>query len=92
MKINLHVPPSLFLCVLLLLLKFKNGERKKKSSPHHSFIPDESHPLLHSIDTLWDLSEVILANGLLGHAEGTVSTASHTQVSTGRQRNMKIQS
>lgn len=54
--------------------------------PHHSFVPNESHPLLHSIDTFWDLGEVILANGLLGHAEGAVSATSHTQVSTGRRR------
>lgn len=81
--------------LFVLLLKFKNGEEKTNknlSSPHHSLIPDEGHPLLYSVDAFWDLSEVILANGLLGHTEGTVSTASHTQVSTGRQRNIKIQS
>lgn len=56
----------------------------ERNLTHHSFIPDESHSLLHAVDTFWDLSEVILANGLLGHAEGAVSTARHTQVSTGR--------
>lgn len=56
---------------------------------HHSFIPDQSHPLLHSVDALWNLSEVVLANGLLGHAEGTVSTASYAKVSTGKYKNMK---
>ncbi|KAF3841104.1 hypothetical protein F7725_006966 [Dissostichus mawsoni] len=59
-------------------------EKRKKT---HSFIPDEAHPLLNSVNTFWNLSEVILADGLLGHAEGTVSTASHAQVSTAGQRN-----
>lgn len=67
-----------------------NQDENKKSSTHHSFIPDEGHPLLHSIDTFWDLSEVILANSLLGHTEGTVSAASHTQVSTGEQINIEL--
>lgn len=49
---------------------------------NHSLIPDEGHPLLHSVHTFWDLSEVILADSLLGHAEGAVATARHAQVST----------
>lgn len=49
---------------------------------NHSFIPDEGHPLLHSVHTFWDLSEVILADSLLGHAEGAVGAACHAQVST----------
>lgn len=49
---------------------------------NHSFIPDEGHPLFHSVHTFWDLSEVILADSLLGHAEGAVGAARHAQVST----------
>lgn len=55
---------------------------------NHSFIPDEGHPFLHSVHTFWDLSEVILADSLLGHAEGAVGTARHAQVSTTALTNM----
>lgn len=62
---------------IALFLKLHNW-----SGTNHSFIPDEGHPLLHSVHTFRNLSEVIFANSLLGHAEGAVGTASHTQVST----------
>lgn len=66
-----------FLLSIILRLRPHN-----QSSTNHSFIPDEGHPLLHSVHTFWDLSEVILADSLLGHAESAVGAASHTQVST----------
>lgn len=70
--------------------KYKNLKKGSLTGPHHSFIPDECHPLLHSVDTFWDLSEVVFADGLLGHAEGAVCAASHAQVTTGRRANVTV--
>lgn len=74
----------IWLLVLSLLEKLHN-----QSCTNHGFIPDEGHPLLHSVHTFWDLSEVVLSNSLLGHAEGAVGAASHTQVSTTAWTNVK---
>lgn len=76
---------SLFVPLLLLKFKKKKEEEQNIGSPHHSLVPDDGHPLLHPVDTFGDLGEIVLADGLLSHAEGTVSAAGHTQVSTGRQ-------
>ena len=54
--------------------------------PHHSLVPDEGHPLLSPVHPLWDLGEVVLADGLLRHAEGAVGTASNVKVPTGEPR------
>lgn len=42
---------------------------------HHSFVPDEPHPLLNPIGPLWDQSEVIFTNCFLGCVVSTVSAA-----------------
>lgn len=49
---------------------------------HHSFVPDESHPLLNPGGPLWDQSEVIFADCFLGSVVSTVSTAYNLEVPT----------
>lgn len=65
----------------LLPLFYRYRGRGRGSDTHHSLVPDEGHPLFHTVNTLWNLGEVILSNGLLGNTKGAVSAASHTEVS-----------
>lgn len=41
-------------------------------SAHHSFLPDDRHPVLHSVDSVGDLGEVVLAQSFLAHRKGAV--------------------
>lgn len=54
------------------------------SVPYHSLVPDDRHTLLHAIGALRDSREVVLPNGFLGSAEGTVGTSRELQISTGK--------
>lgn len=54
---------------------------------HHSFVPDKSHSLFHSIGSLWDQGEIIFANSFLVSVVGTVSTAHHLEVSAASVQN-----
>lgn len=47
---------------------------------YHSFLPDDRHPILHSIHSIWDLGEVVFAESLLAHREGAVVRPRHTEI------------
>ena len=53
---------------------------------YHSFLPDDRHPVLHTIHSVRDLGEVILAQGLLAHIKGAVVCARHTEVITSKEK------
>lgn len=53
---------------------------------YHSFLPDNRHPVLHSIHSVWDLSEVVFAQSFLAHGEGAVVCPSHTEIITGTRK------
>lgn len=50
---------------------------------YHAFLPDDRHPVLHAVDPVGDLGEVVFAQGLLAHGEGAVVCSRHTEVITG---------
>lgn len=52
---------------------------------YHSLIPDDGHPLLSAIGSFRDQGEVVLPNSFLSSVEGAVGTASHLEVSTGKE-------
>lgn len=58
--------------------------------PYHSLVPDDRHPLFHTIGALRDGCEVVLPNRLLGSAEGAVGTPRELQVSTGKGKKLHI--
>lgn len=41
-------------------------------STHHSFLPDDRHPVLHPVDSVGNPGEVVLAQSFLAHGEGAV--------------------
>lgn len=51
---------------------------------YHSSVPHHRHPLLNPVCSLWDQSEVILADGFLSCGEAGMSTGRHLEVSTGK--------
>lgn len=53
------------------------------SVPYHSLVPDDRHTLLHTIGALGDGCEVVLPDGFLGSAEGTVGTSRELQIAAG---------
>lgn len=53
---------------------------------HHSLVPDDRHPLLHTIGALGDGCEVVLPNGFLSSAEGAVGTAGELQITTAKEK------
>lgn len=58
--------------------------------PYHSLVPDDRHPLFHTIGALGDGCEVVLPNRLLGSAEGAVGTPGELQVSTGKGKELHV--
>lgn len=54
--------------------------------PYHSLVPDDRHPLFHTIGALGDGCEVVLPNGFLGSAEGAVGTPRELQVSAAKEK------
>ena len=51
--------------------------------PYHSLLPDNRHAVFHSIDTIRNLPEVILAQGFLVCIECAVVSACRLKVSPG---------
>lgn len=47
---------------------------------HHSFLPDDRHPVLHTVHPVRDLGEVVFTQGLLAHREGAVVCSRHTEI------------
>lgn len=52
-------------------------------SAHHSFLPDDRHPVLHSVDSVGDLGEVVLAQSFLAHRKGAVVGPRHREIIAG---------
>lgn len=50
---------------------------------YHSSIPHHRHPLLNSVGSLWDQSEVIFTDCFLSCGEAGMSAGRHLEVSTG---------
>lgn len=50
---------------------------------YHSFLPDDGHPVLHSVHSVGDLGEVVLAESLLAQRKGAVVRPRHTEIITG---------
>lgn len=48
------------------------------SATYHSLLPDDRHPVLHAVHSVWDLGEVVFSEGLLAHREGAVVCSRHT--------------
>lgn len=49
---------------------------------YHSFLPDDRHPVLHTIHSIRDLGEIVFTQGLLAHREGAVVCSCHTEIVT----------
>lgn len=49
---------------------------------HHTFVPDDGHPLLCAVGSLRDEGEVVLPHGSLRGVEGAVGAACHLEVAT----------
>lgn len=47
---------------------------------HHTFVPDDGHPLLCAVGSLGDEGEVVFPHGSLRGVEGAVGTARHLEV------------
>lgn len=50
---------------------------------HHSFLPDDRHPVLHSVDSVGDLGEVVLAQSFLAHRKRAVVGPRHREIIAG---------
>ena len=58
--------------------------------PYHGLVPDDRHPLLHTIGALGNGCEVVLSDGLLGSAEGAVGAPGELQVPTGKGEKLHV--
>lgn len=52
------------------------------SRTYHSLLPDDGHPVLHTIHSIRDLGEVVFAESLLAHGKGAVVRPSYTEIIT----------
>lgn len=79
-----HLPHGLKERILNLESVFNapTHTHRRYINPHHSFVPDESHPLFNPVGPLWDQSEVIFTNRFLGSVVSTVSTTHNLEVPT----------
>lgn len=75
-----HLPHGLTDRILNIKNVRTSHRYRRYINAHHSFVPDESHPLFNPIGPLWDQGEVIFANCFLGSVVCTVSTAHHLEV------------
>lgn len=50
---------------------------------HHSFLPDDRHPVLHSIDSVGNHGEVVLAQSFLAQTKGAVVGPRQREIITG---------
>lgn len=48
----------------------------------HSFLPDDRHAVLHTVNTIRDFSEVIFTQGFLASGKRAVISPSYTQIIT----------
>lgn len=48
----------------------------------HSFLPDDRHTILHTVNAIGNFSEVVFAQGFLANQERAVISPSYTQIVT----------
>lgn len=73
----------LFVLTAKCVIKMTAATGRHITGTYHSFLPDDRHPVLHSVHSVGDLGEVVLAESLLAHREGAVVGPRHTEIITG---------